>query len=38
MADSWIVAELARRMLELGAAVPSPEAPWAGWRYPAHRR
>ena len=31
MADSWIVAELARRMLELGAAAPSPEAPWAGW-------
>jgi len=35
MADSWIVAELARRMLELGASAPSPEAPWAGWRYPS---
>jgi formate dehydrogenase alpha subunit len=35
MADSWIVAELARRMLELGAAAPSPEAPWAGWTYPS---
>ena len=35
MADSWIVTELARRMLELGAAAPSPEAPWAGWRYPS---
>ena len=35
MADSWIVTELARRMLELGAAAPSPEAAWAGWRYPS---
>ena len=35
MADSWIVTELARRMLELGAAAPSPEAPWAGWTYPS---
>ena len=35
MADSWIVAELARRMLELGAAAPSTEAPWAGWTYPS---
>ena len=34
MADSWIVTELARRMLELGAAAPSPEAPWAGWTLP----
>ena len=30
-----IVTELARRMLELGAAAPSPEAVWAGWRYPS---
>jgi formate dehydrogenase alpha subunit len=35
MADSWIVTELARRMLELGAAAPSPEAPLAGWTYPS---
>ena len=35
MADSWIVAELARRMIALGAAAPSPEAPWAGWTYPS---
>jgi formate dehydrogenase major subunit/formate dehydrogenase alpha subunit len=34
-ADSWIVAELAARMIALGAAAPSPEAPWAGWRYPS---
>jgi len=32
--DSWIVAELAKRLLDLGAAAPSPEAPWAGWTYP----
>lgn len=34
-ADSWIVAELATRMLALGAAAPAAEAPWAGWRYPS---
>ncbi len=31
--DSWIVAELARRMIALGAATPA-AAPWAGWDYP----
>ncbi len=31
--DSWIVAELAARMLALGAASPSEDAPWAGWSY-----
>jgi formate dehydrogenase major subunit/formate dehydrogenase alpha subunit len=31
--DSWIIAELARRMLELGAASPRQEAPHAGWEY-----
>jgi formate dehydrogenase major subunit/formate dehydrogenase alpha subunit len=30
--DSWIVAELARRMIALGAAQPA-DAPWAGWDY-----
>jgi predicted molibdopterin-dependent oxidoreductase YjgC len=34
-ADSWIVAELAARMIALGTAAPSPEAAWAGWRYPS---
>jgi formate dehydrogenase major subunit/formate dehydrogenase alpha subunit len=33
MPDSWIVVELAERMLALGAAAPSPDAPWAGWSY-----
>ena len=32
--DSWIVAELAQRMLALGAAAPAADAPWAGWTYP----
>ena len=31
--DSWIIVELARRMLELGAAQPNPEAPYSGWDY-----
>jgi len=31
--DSWIVAELAKRMIALGAATPQPEAPRAGWNY-----
>jgi formate dehydrogenase major subunit/formate dehydrogenase alpha subunit len=35
MADSWIVTELARRMIALGAAAPAPEAPRAGWTYPS---
>jgi formate dehydrogenase alpha subunit len=35
MADSWIVAELAQRMLALGAAAPAADAPWAGWAYPS---
>jgi formate dehydrogenase alpha subunit len=30
-ADSWIVTELARRMIALGAAAPAAEAPWSGW-------
>jgi formate dehydrogenase alpha subunit len=34
-ADSWIVAELAQRMLALGAAAPAADAPWAGWTYPS---
>ena len=31
--DAWIVTELARRMLELGAAAPDEDAPHAGWDY-----
>ena len=31
--DDWIVTELARRLLELGAVSPDPEAPHAGWDY-----
>ncbi len=31
--DSWIVTELARRLIALGAAVPQAEAPHAGWDY-----
>jgi formate dehydrogenase major subunit/formate dehydrogenase alpha subunit len=31
--DSWIVSELARRMIALGAATPAADAPWAGWNY-----
>jgi formate dehydrogenase alpha subunit len=33
--DSWIMAELARRMIALGAAAPQAEAPYAGWDYAA---
>jgi predicted molibdopterin-dependent oxidoreductase YjgC len=29
--DAWIITELARRLLELGAVFPDPEAPYAGW-------
>lgn len=32
--DSWIVTEVARRLIALGAAVPQAEAPHAGWDYP----
>jgi formate dehydrogenase alpha subunit len=31
--DSWIVAELAKRLIALGAAVPQAKAPHAGWDY-----
>ena len=31
--DSWIVGELARRMLALGAAAPTADAPWGSWEY-----
>jgi formate dehydrogenase major subunit/formate dehydrogenase alpha subunit len=31
--DSWIVTELAKRMLHLGAATPNPEAAHASWHY-----
>jgi predicted molibdopterin-dependent oxidoreductase YjgC len=31
--DSWIVAELAKRMIALGAAAPDPDAPYADWAY-----
>jgi len=31
--DSWIVAELARRMIALGAATLQPDAPRAGWNH-----
>ena len=31
--DSWIVAQLAGRLLELGVATPGAEAPYAGWDY-----
>ncbi len=31
--DSWIIGELAKRMLALGAATPDPAAPQAGWDY-----
>jgi formate dehydrogenase major subunit/formate dehydrogenase alpha subunit len=32
-ADGWIIAELAKRLLALGAASPRPEAACAGWDY-----
>ncbi len=32
--DSWIVTELAKRMIALNAASPDPDAPHAGWDYP----
>ncbi len=31
--DSWIVTELAKRMIGLGAALPDPDAPWHDWEY-----
>lgn len=31
--DTWIVTELARRLLALGVAEPSADAPFAGWDY-----
>jgi formate dehydrogenase major subunit/formate dehydrogenase alpha subunit len=31
--DTWIITELARRMLEQGAAAPDPAAAHAGWDY-----
>jgi formate dehydrogenase major subunit/formate dehydrogenase alpha subunit len=33
--DSWIVTQLAKRMIALGAAHPAADAPHAGWDYPA---
>jgi formate dehydrogenase major subunit/formate dehydrogenase alpha subunit len=31
--DSWIVAQLARRLVALGVAAPAADAPYAGWDY-----
>ncbi len=31
--DSWIVTQLAKRMLALGAATVDPDAPWQDWEY-----
>ncbi len=31
--DTWIVTELAKRLLALGAITPDPSAPYAGWDY-----
>ncbi len=31
--DTWIVAQLAKRLIELGAAAPEENAPWANWEY-----
>ena len=33
MPDDWIIIQIARRMLALGATTPDPDAPWAGWDY-----
>ena len=33
MSDSWIIAELARRMIALGMATPRDDAPHVGWDY-----
>lgn len=30
-ADSWIITELAQRLIALGAATPDPAAPWSAW-------
>jgi formate dehydrogenase major subunit/formate dehydrogenase alpha subunit len=29
--DTWIITELARRLIALGAAAPDPDAPWGSW-------
>jgi formate dehydrogenase major subunit/formate dehydrogenase alpha subunit len=34
MSDSWIIAELAKRMIAMGAATPQDDAPHAAWNYP----
>jgi formate dehydrogenase alpha subunit len=34
-ADSWIITELAKRLIEMGAAKPDSEAQYAGWDYPS---
>jgi len=31
--DDWIIIQIARRMLALGATTPDPDAPWASWDY-----
>ncbi len=31
--DTWIVAQLAKRLIELEAAAPEENAPWANWEY-----
>jgi formate dehydrogenase major subunit/formate dehydrogenase alpha subunit len=31
--DSWIVTQLAKRLIGLGAASPDPDAPWHDWEY-----
>ncbi len=31
--DTWIITQLAKRMLALGAATPDPEAPFHDWEY-----
>ena len=31
--DDWIIIQIARRMLEMGATIPNPDAPYAGWEY-----
>ncbi len=31
--DDWIIIQIARRMLALGATSPDPSAPWANWDY-----
>lgn len=31
--DSWIITQLAKRLIDMGAASPAVEAPYAGWEY-----